>query len=92
MRAVQVTSGTTGVTAVTGGGALVGFSMRTTVGSASTATVIRDGVTNAGAILAYADTSTTNAVTFTPIPAIPFTTGLFVDRTTATSEMVIYVV
>ena len=88
-RAIAVAAGTGDVQAVTGSGTLVGYSVRETAAATATLT-LRDGTSAAGAacILISLPASTSQTAIS---PAIDFSLGLFVDRVTGTSEIVLYV-
>lgn len=86
-RAVHVASGTAGAQAVTGSGSLVGYSA--TAGAAA-GFVLRDGTTSAGSPLAF-ETFAAAGTVVRLLPAAEFATGVFVDRATAATELVLYV-
>jgi hypothetical protein len=92
MRAIPVASGTAGVQAITGAGVLLGYTYNVSAaGAAGTVQYVRDGTDNTGAKLAIIPVGATGGVMVAQIPAIPFTAGLFVDKVTGTSELVLYV-
>lgn len=91
MPAVPVATGTTDGQATSGACTLVGFSARETVGSDSADVTLRDGTTAAGAIKAILRL-TANGSQAALLPAVSFTTGIYIDRSgTGSSELVLYI-
>jgi hypothetical protein len=87
---VVVPSGSSGVQAVTGDCELVGFSVRESAGTPAPAfVVLRDGTSSAGASRAFASLALSTAYT-KMLPAVEFKTGIFVDRTAGSTELVLY--
>ncbi|MCW2767531.1 MAG: hypothetical protein JWO11_3490 [Nocardioides sp.] len=85
---VVVPAGTGDVQAVTGAAELVGFSVRETTAAAATL-VLRDGTSTAGALQVLMTLAAGSSQT-SVLPAVVFSTGIFVDRTTGTTELVLY--
>lgn len=87
---VVVPSGAAGVQAVTGDCELVGFSVRESAGTPAVASVVlRDGTSSAGASRAFASLAA-SAADNRLLPAVEFKTGIFVDRTAGSTELVLY--
>lgn len=90
-RSIAVASGTGDVQAVTGSCTLLGVCVRENAGApAAAGVVLRDGTSAAGAVVVPVKLAA-GATWFGPLPAIEFTTGIFVDRESGTSEVVLYV-
>jgi hypothetical protein len=85
---VVVASGSTGVQAVTGDCELVGYSVRESVGAVASVT-LRDGTSSAGASRAFASLAA-GGTDSKIVPAVEFKTGIFVDRTAGSTELVLY--
>jgi hypothetical protein len=88
---VVVASGASGVQAVTGDCELVGYSVRESSGGAGApaSVVLRDGTSSAGASRAFA-TLAALGTDSKLVPAVEFKTGIFVDRTAGSTELVLY--
>jgi hypothetical protein len=89
-RPVFVTASASDALAFTGPGTLAGFCLRET-GATNPATIqIRDGTTVAGPVIA-SDRALAGTGRAQVLPAVEFSTGLFIDRSeTGTSEVVLY--
>ena len=87
---VVVPSGATGVQAVTGDCELVGFSVRESAGTPAVASVVlRDGTSSAGKSRAFVSLAASGVDTKL-LPAIECKTGIFVDRVSGSTELVLY--
>jgi hypothetical protein len=87
---VSVPSGAGDVQAVTGSCTLVGYSVRESAGSPAVATlVLRDGTSAAGAFRAGISLAA-SGVDAQLLPAVEFASGIFVDRVSGTTELVLY--
>jgi len=87
---VAVATGTSDVQGFTGAGQLVGYSVRETVGSDSATITLRDGTTTGGAVIA-SDTVAGGTARAVLLPSVPFSTGIFIDRSgSGSSEVVLY--
>ena len=88
-RGIPVAAGTGDVQGFTGATTLVGYSIRET--TAAVAVVqLRDG-TGTGDPLRVTIGLGAGAGQVAPLPAIQFDTGIFVDRTSGTTELVLYI-
>jgi hypothetical protein len=85
---VVVPAGTGGVQAVAGDCELVGFSVRETAAAPATL-VFRDGTSSAGASRAFVNLAASGTDSKI-LPAVEFKTGIFVDRTAGSTELVLY--
>ena len=89
-RAVYVATGTADAQGYTGSGTLMGVAVRETIGTNAAAVQVRDGTSTAGSVIAMASVAAAG-IGYLPVPAVYFTTGLFVDRSlTGSSELVLY--
>lgn len=90
-KAIAVASGTADAQAVTGSCTLLGICVRENAGAPAAAGVIlRDGTSTAGAVVVPIKLAA-GATVAGPLPAVQFDTGIFVDRESGTSELVLYV-
>jgi pyrimidine deaminase RibD-like protein len=90
-RPLPAASDSVGAQLVTGAGALVGLSCRENAGTPAAAVLfLRDGTSSAGKELAVVTLSGGGSQTI-QLPAVQFTTGLYLDRVSGTTEAVIYV-
>jgi len=88
---IAVAAGTADVLAYTGAGVLFGWSARETVGTATAAISVRDGITVAGPIIAEVGL-VAGGMSLGVGVGVTFQAGLFVDRSlTGTSAIVLYV-
>lgn len=85
---VVVAAGTADVQGVTGKCQLVGYSVRETAAAAAQI-VLRNGTSTAGALQVLINLPATASETQI-LPAVDFPGGIFVDRTTGTTELVLY--
>lgn len=88
-RSISLAAGAGDVQATTGNVTLVGFSVRESTASAATL-VLRDGTTTGDPIKVTIGLAA-GAGQVTALPAVDFSTGIFVDRTTGTTELVLYI-
>jgi hypothetical protein len=88
---VVVASGSSGAQAVTGDCELVGWAVRESSGGAGAvaSVILRDGLSSAGSPRAYASLAALGTQTGL-LPAVEFKTGIFVDRTAGSTELVLY--
>lgn len=90
-RAVTLAASSSDAQAVTGATQLHGFSVRETGGTNPGTIQLRDGTDATGQIKATIHLAANGHQTST-VPAVEFTTGIFVDRSgTGTTEIVLYV-
>jgi hypothetical protein len=85
---VFVVAGTADVQASVGSADLVGYSIRETAGAAATLT-IRDGTSAAAPARTFVSLPA-NGVETKFLPSVDFSTGVFVDRTAGSTELVLY--
>lgn len=89
-KAFAVASGTVDAQAVTGSCTLLGICVRENAATPAAAGVIlRDGTSVAGPVMVPIKLAASGTVAG-PLPAVEFTTGVFVDRETGTTELVLY--
>ena len=88
-RAVSLAAGLGDVQATTGSATLVGFSVRETAAGAAVL-VLRDGTTT-GDLIKVTIGLAAGAGQVASLPAVEFATGIFVDRTSGTTELVLYI-
>lgn len=85
---IAVVAGTGNVQVTTGSATLVGVSYRETAAAVATF-VIRDGTTTGDPIKFVANVAASGS-SVTMLPAIVFTTGVFLHRGTGTTELVLH--
>jgi hypothetical protein len=89
--AIVVASGAADAQAVTGPAVLVGYSIRESAGSpAVAAVVLRDGTSAAGPLRLLVELAANQSVAGM-LPAVDFADGVFVDRESGSSELVLYI-
>lgn len=85
---VVVAAGSADAQAVTGTAELVGYSIRETAGAVASLT-LRDGTSVAGLSRTFVSLAA-NGVETKFLPAVQFSSGIFVDRTGGSTELVLY--
>lgn len=89
--AIPAASGTAGTQITSGSGDLIGISCRESAGTPAAATlVIRDGTDASGKPLVFVNLAQSTAQTL-QLPPVHFTAGLYLDRTSGTSEVVVHI-
>lgn len=89
-RTIPAPSATAGPQLVTGAGTPVGVSCRESAGTPAAASfVLRDGTDNTGRPLTFVHLAQSESQTF-QVPAVTFTTRLYLDRTGGQTEAVAY--
>lgn len=90
-RAIYVASGSAGVQPLTGAATVLGFSVRENAGTPAAASItIRNGASSSAPAIAVINLSAGSSQT-ADIPAIDCLSGIFVDRISGTTELVVYV-
>lgn len=86
---IAVVAGTGNVQVTTGSATLVGLSFRETTAAAVATFVVRDGTTTGDPIKFVANVASGGS-SVTMLPAIVFTTGVFLNRQSGTTELVLH--
>lgn len=91
MRGAALASGNTGAQAFTGSVTIYGYSARESAGTPAVASlVLRNGTSAAGAPIAFI-TLAAGGSQIVSLPGIDCPAGVFADRLTGTSEVVLFV-
>lgn len=90
MRTTALATGTSDVQATTGSAILYGFSVRETGAAAIGQVVLRNGTSASDPAVAFIQVPISGWVV-QQLPAIDCPAGIFVDRGTGTTEVIVYV-
>lgn len=89
-RPLVVASGSASAQAETGSGILAGLSARESAGTPALAVFqLCDGTSSAGPLLATVSLGASGSQNVS-LPAVPFNTGIYVNRVTGSTEIVLY--
>ncbi len=83
-----VAAGSGNVQVITGATTLVGVAFRETAAAVATF-ALRDGTTT-GDPIRFVGNLAASAFNYVALPAVPFTTGVFLNRQSGTTELVLY--